>query len=635
MTQRFLGIFLAVSVSTLVACGGGGGDGIEAVPPAIVGPTTEVPGGGPAVEPPAPVSGITELFTEAQFAAIESLGLIVNPGNTPPSIEGTFRFDPRMLQASSEPGNVDNVGNILGSQTLTFSNQNNTTLTLDLLVEEDGVAQERFGEIVFTGTSISGSGNAFTAAFVSQVTFAEQTFEVANIFSGIVTAAGIENILQVNFLLDDGGDPGDFLSPTGTGDTYIDPDGFSERLDTSDSVGSPSTGGLLTVAQLASIQSLGLQINSGDTPPNVEGTFRLDPRVLQASSQPGDEVDAGSIAASQDITFLNQDNSAQTVSFAVDDIPTTSDVAPPTTEDESIDEVLSFESFISGSGDAFTVYFVFEFVFNGQTIETVEAYSGTVADDGIENFQSVLVLLDDGGDANDSLFPIGTGNLFTDQDGFSERLEPVAVFDGSPASLSTLYTESQIAALEALGIQLNFGDSPPDVDGIFRMDPLALQATLDPNDSLGIGDVLTPLNVIVSNQNNSSLTNQLSVIIDASTVDIDVQSSFISGSGNAFTIFSLAVVTTDDSTFETREVFSGNVTAFGIENLQWVPLVLNDEGEAISGVGRLFADSDGLSESISLFAVADTSIPTTGSFLSRVVEGRGDVATGLASPYTK
>ena len=68
MIKRISWVSVAVCVSTLFACGEGSVVDSSAV-----------------TIPP-----ITELFTEAEFTSIESLGLQVNFGNSPPNIEGIF-----------------------------------------------------------------------------------------------------------------------------------------------------------------------------------------------------------------------------------------------------------------------------------------------------------------------------------------------------------------------------------------------------------------------------------------------------------------------------------------------------------------------------------------------------------------
>lgn len=203
--MRIRHLFLATACSTLVACGSGSDSGVEG-------------------------ASVTSIFTDEQFSVFETLGLLMNQGVNPPLIEGTFRIDPRTRQATSTPNIVDGVGDNAFSQNITFSNQNIASQTLEVTTIEDNTDPAAFGDIVITGSSISGSGSAFTALFIMNVTFGDLSFTIAQGFSGIVTDAGIENLQQVNAVLDDGGDPDDFLIPNNTGDLFIDLDGFSERL---------------------------------------------------------------------------------------------------------------------------------------------------------------------------------------------------------------------------------------------------------------------------------------------------------------------------------------------------------------------------------------------------------------------
>ena len=47
---------------------------------------------------------------------------MLNLGNQPPNIEGTFRVEPVIIQASTVPGEDDAIGFGLPGQTFTFSN---------------------------------------------------------------------------------------------------------------------------------------------------------------------------------------------------------------------------------------------------------------------------------------------------------------------------------------------------------------------------------------------------------------------------------------------------------------------------------------------------------------------------------
>jgi len=161
---------------------------------------------------------------------MESVGLQINLGSSPPSIEGNFRINPRVLQATSVAGATDQIGQTFVSQNVNFFNQDNDAQTIRINVVADGLDESAFGEIVVLSSYISGSGNMFTAFSRNEVTFDGHTFEVAQAFSGVVTNNGIENIQQLDYVVDDRGDPGNFLIPSDTAQMFIDLDGVSENL---------------------------------------------------------------------------------------------------------------------------------------------------------------------------------------------------------------------------------------------------------------------------------------------------------------------------------------------------------------------------------------------------------------------
>jgi len=100
----------------------------------------------------------------------------------------------------------------------------------------------------------------------------------------------------------------------------------------------------------------------------------------------------------------------------------------------------STDSFISGSGNAFTAIFLTQSVqSDGSSFMATDAYSGIVSEAGIENFERAIVF------ANDQ----DTGNISIDLDGFSERVEdPPEGFDGSLAAVENLFSE--LPAFQAL-----------------------------------------------------------------------------------------------------------------------------------------------------------------------------------------
>jgi len=157
-------------------------------------------------------------------------------------------------------------------------------------------------------------------------------------------------------------------------------------------------------------------------------------------------------------------------------------------------------------------------------------------------------------------------------------------FDGSRSSLPDFYSEEMLLATESLGLSLNFGDESPNVEGIFRVEPVVLQATSNPNDAFGVGNTGVPFSVTFSNQDSNSLVIDVSDGTDLT----EVTQAVISGSGNAFTVFALVAVPAIG--VELPAAYSGNLTEFGIENFQYAPFTAADVNV------RLFVDQDNLSE---------------------------------------
>jgi len=326
---------------------------------------------------------------------------------------------------------------------------------------------------------------------------------------------------------------------------------------------------------------MGVQFNLGNNPPVVDGNFLLDTVTLQATSVPGTEGSIGAIGEFGDpnvVSFSNQDNANLTIDFSsnstepVDNIP-----------------VVANGAAISGSGNDFSVYFIGELTTpGGTTFLGADIYNGTVAELGIENFQRTVLVFDDQGDPADEIIPNNSGFLVIDNDGLAEEISDAEVmellsadlsdaFDGSPVALADIYTQTEIDTLEALGLTLNFGDNPPDVTGVFRLDPGVLVASTIDDDGFGIGNALPATLVGFSNINPTAME-----LIGEVTL-------------------------ADGSILNTRETFSGNLTDSGIESFQWALLPL-DQATGEIDLGRLFIDMDGLSENVGAVALVSSDL---------------------------
>ena len=146
---------------------------------------------------------------------------------------------------------------------------------------------------------------------------------------------------------------------------------------------------------------MGMQINSGDTPPEISGLYFVEP-VLEASNRPSDII--GNSYEDYYVTFENQDNDDLTVDFSyVGDT----------------EEGVGNNSLISGSGDAFTAILKTVSSTGSDTAESIIVVSGTVSQEGIVNYQFAVFMLDN----HDSELFIenGQGRIFRDSDEFAPR----------------------------------------------------------------------------------------------------------------------------------------------------------------------------------------------------------------------
>lgn len=184
----------------------------------------------------------------------------------------------------------------------------------------------------------------------------------------------------------------------------------------------PSVEQLYSAPLLEALENIGIQINLGEDPPNVEGSYLFNPVILQATSVPGDQSRVGQGFADPTVTFSNQDNTSLTLDLEARSTNTS---------------VVGTGSFISGSGDSFTVYFLTEVTQSGHTFESTETYSGVVTDAGIENLQRAVFVVDDRGDPNNNIIPNNTGRLFIDQDGLSMRVTAKILSGSSVAGVTT------------------------------------------------------------------------------------------------------------------------------------------------------------------------------------------------------
>jgi hypothetical protein len=158
---------------------------------------------------------------------------------------------------------------------------------------------------------------------------------------------------------------------------------------------------------LDALNDLGFVINTGNNPPIMDGTYLTNPNLLENSNIPNDNI--GSTYVDLQLKFFNQNNQNLTLEF---------EGLENTTVIESV------QSFISGSGDDFSVFLKVESTRGGHTCIVAYAFTGTLTEEGLINYQNALVMLDDKGDPLNDLIENNTGRLFIDGDGLCTDITP-------------------------------------------------------------------------------------------------------------------------------------------------------------------------------------------------------------------
>ena len=153
---------------------------------------------------------------------------------------------------------------------------------------------------------------------------------------------------------------------------------------------------------LEKFKELGITINGGNNPPNIEGTYFISPYILVKSNF-ADGFDPGYRFADMLMTFSKQDNAKLTVVCDYINGPGTGN---------------GLGSFITGNGNKFSVYTEISGTLSGYTFKSVEIYSGEITPSGIKGFYDAFIVTKEA----PSTIKRGQGRLIYDSDGFSERI---------------------------------------------------------------------------------------------------------------------------------------------------------------------------------------------------------------------
>ena len=168
---------------------------------------------------------VRSFYNDGFVDTMEALGFKINLGAAPPSLNGSYLISPFVLENSNIESDSDNIGQGTGEYQATFSNQENSTLSIDFSGGSETGVQTDIGK----GSFITGSNGAFTvyAKTITQIGSSPATTAV--VVTGIITSNGIEDVQFLGAMLDDNGDPQGVYIANNSGRLYNDGDGLASK----------------------------------------------------------------------------------------------------------------------------------------------------------------------------------------------------------------------------------------------------------------------------------------------------------------------------------------------------------------------------------------------------------------------
>jgi hypothetical protein len=174
-----------------------------------------------------------------------------------------------------------------------------------------------------------------------------------------------------------------------------DPDQFEGSLEEIEEFLTPELTEIMT--------NLGLEINTGNTPPNIEGSY-LAEALLLSSNVVGDKV--GSRFSDAVLKFENQDNNNLSITFSYV---------------QTIESGTGIGALISGNQNSFSAFLKVDATHGPEyaTAQTAMVVSGKKTAEGITDFQWALFMLDNKGDSQ--YIANNTGRIFKELDNIAEK----------------------------------------------------------------------------------------------------------------------------------------------------------------------------------------------------------------------
>lgn len=181
--------------------------------------------------------------------------------------------------------------------------------------------------------------------------------------------------------------------------------------------------------------------------------------------------------------------------------------------------------------------------------------------------------------------------------------------NGFSEQINAIISEPLMDSLRKKGMTIHEGNNPPNVVGIYLVTPFTLVAPYGPNDGWETGHVINDYKYNLYDQADGEVKVDYKQI--GGSDNGNGLGSFISGSGNKFSIFSELSGSDGDVTYTHVAVLSGEITSDGIKDFQYGFILTkkqnDDDNSQLIPVGssRIWDDGDGLAEKTGSFRIGN------------------------------
>jgi hypothetical protein len=156
---------------------------------------------------------------------------------------------------------------------------------------------------------------------------------------------------------------------------------------------------MITQSMVDSLRAAGANVYSGTAPAIVNGIYYMHPDSCTYDNSPGNF--AGTIFADYKFRFTNQDNSSFVINVEQKNTSNGGSLSPTPAS-----------SYISGSGNNFSVFVLRTVSPSGVPVQQFNVLSGTLTAGGVQNLKNTLYLRSKESDPGNTLPPAGTIRVF-------------------------------------------------------------------------------------------------------------------------------------------------------------------------------------------------------------------------------